>query len=1229
MEKDKKYKYLIQRNFEELYNIYYNNKRKIIQKKGNDETRRMMKMIREIIDRKEFNEDELERIKNNNKDYLSYPDIHHPDFVYELSRKAEFFHCKSLLNRIDLDQKCYSKDFELGNHQQFLKAFMNRMTPYNGLLIFHGVGVGKTCSAVTISNSFRDIYKKDDKKIVCLVSKNIQPNWRKTIYDPSKGEDQCTGDTFKHIIGDLDGVVGKGLERKVKRTIKQYYEFYGYQQFANKIKNLVKNKMGNRKDIPIKEVEKSVIKSYFSNRLLIIDEAHNLRDDNLKVNQKNKDGPSKDTIKYLDKVVKYSDNMRLILMSATPMFNKPSEIIWLLNMLLKNDKRVPISIKPKQIFQSDGNLTDYARGIIKQKSKGYISYLRGENPITFPIRIYPDDYNDKLCISDKYPIYDIWNKKYNFNETYQFKFLKMYYNQIRDYQLLIYKEYIKSLSIGQKLQIESTGPGKQISNIVYPSIEILNDEYDEEDDINFSKMYGIEGFNNLIKSKIKNNRRIYEYRKDVPPFFSLEMIHMVSSKIHTILSGLKTRKAKGIIFIYSEFITSGVIPLGLALEHMGFEKYSGNHLKYPEWKKGSKNTKDEPIDYLWNPISKKKREFKRAKYIILSGDTDISPDNENDIKALVSDNNKNGENIKIVIGSVVASEGLDLKNIREIHILDPWYHLYRIEQIIGRGIRFCSHINLPNEERNVTIFLHAACERRNKESIDTYLYRMAEEKANLIGGVEMILKENSIDCYLNKHINMIKPQDILPVKLRTSRRRLLKSFEVHDKKYTKICSFSKTCDYSCGINSIQTKDINYDTFTFNNSKDLLLSIQKIIRELYEINNYYNLNEFEEIITKLIDTNKIIIYYALFNLIDNKITIWNKFKISGYIINKNNYYLFQPHNNNDRNVPLYYRNNKVKDNLTTHIPLKGVINKEKKKKKETEKEQEKQRTIQTSFNDIYNKINKKNKSKLELGKNKYDFHPFISSLNKDIYLDYYIDQLKYQEKIILLKEIVKEYIKTGEIKDKLNQTIFRLFSNNLIKKENEDYHIIESDKYDVVGFFICNTDTFYERKRKNKKELDNIEDNFNYYIFNEQWNEINDLDDGLLIKNNILRNIRKKEISIFNVTKVWGFSFKLENQKHVIKIVNKKFGMNNLPGKIVENIAQRNSIKKIISDEFKDEYKKYNQIISNLTSEDKKYSKLLESKEFLALFIEMILRNKKKKDRYSFIPYDLILFKYLT
>jgi len=1226
MNKDLKYKYLLERDNEELYKIYYNNKRKLIGDKLNENAKKTMATIKEIIDTRILSEKEMKKIKKNNEHYLSYPDFNHPNFGYELSRKAEFFHCKSLLNRIELDQKCISQDFELGNHQQFLKGFMNKSTPYNGLLIFHGVGVGKTCSAVSISNSFRDIYKKDDKKIICLVSKNIQSNWRNTIYDPSKGDDQCTGDSFKHLVGDLNGVVGKGLERKVKKSIKKYYEFYGYQQFANKIKSMIKNRIGNRKNVSLKEVEKSVIKNYFSNRLLIIDEVHNLRDDNVKENTKNKDGPSKDTIKFLDKVVRYSENMRLVLMSATPMFNKPSEIIWLLNLLLKNDKRTPININPKKMFDLDGNLTPYASEIIKTKCKGYISYLRGENPITFPIRVTPDDYNDKQCIISNYPTKNIWGKDYNFNKTYQFKFLKMYYNQMEGYQEIIYQEFIKSIQDKEKLQITDQTNGKQISNIVYPSIDMLNDDYDE-DDINFKKMYGLKGLENLLDSKIKSGRKIYNYKKNVPPIFSLDHLQSISCKMFSILTGLKKKKAKGIIFIYSEFIQSGIVPLALALEHLGFEKFSGNHLKYPEWKKNTEDTKDEPIDYQWNTITKSKGDFKRAKYIVLSGDKDLSPNNDEEIKALKSDNNKNGENIKIVIGSVVASEGLDLKNIREIHILDPWYHLYRIEQIIGRGIRFCSHIGLPKEERNVTIFLHTACENKVNDSIDSYIYRIAEEKANLIGSIETLLKENSIDCFLNKQINIIKPKDILPVNLKTSRRRNLKSFEVHDKKYSKICSFSKTCDYSCDINNISRKKINYDTFTFEKSKSLLKTIQKIIIELYEINNYYQLNEIEQIILQLIDTNKVIIYFSIYDMIDTKKTIWNKYKTSGYLVNKNNLYLFQPHNNEDLSLPLYYRNNRVKDKSVTHIQLSGIANK--KKEEKNKKEEKKKKEVVYTFKNVYNKVTKKEIKNLKVGKNTYDFGSFITDIDKSVYFEFYIDQLSYQEKTVLLKQILEEYILTGKIVDDKNKAILSVLNNHLIYKNKEQYYIFEND-YDIVGFFVCNTDKFNQKKKKKMKELDKIEDDYDYYIYDTQWNEINDMDNGLLIKSNITRNFKKKNSSDFDTIKVWGFSFKLENQKHVFKIVNKKGGANNLPGKVIENIAQRNTIKKIISNEFPENYQKYETVLSSISESDKKYTKLLESKEFLSLFIEMILRNKNKTSRgnLSFIPYDLILFKYL-
>ena len=53
-------------------------------------------------------------------------------------------------------------------------------------------------------------------------------------------------------------------------------------------------------------------------------------------------------------------------------------------------------------------------------------------------------------------------------------------------------------------------------------------------------------------------------------------------------------------------------------------------------------------------------------------------------------------------------EGVSLSNIRQIHIMEPWYNISRNEQIIGRGIRQCSHINLPFNLRNLTIFNYVA-----------------------------------------------------------------------------------------------------------------------------------------------------------------------------------------------------------------------------------------------------------------------------------------------------------------------------------------------------------------------------------------------------------------------------------------------------------------------------------------------------------------------------------------
>ena len=77
--------------------------------------------------------------------------------------------------------------------------------------------------------------------------------------------------------------------------------------------------------------------------------------------------------------------MKLILLSATPMFDNAREIIWLINLLLLNDKKVPL--ETNEIFNSDGSLKNETKFI--KYIQGYISYIRGGDPFRFPRRIYP------------------------------------------------------------------------------------------------------------------------------------------------------------------------------------------------------------------------------------------------------------------------------------------------------------------------------------------------------------------------------------------------------------------------------------------------------------------------------------------------------------------------------------------------------------------------------------------------------------------------------------------------------------------------------------------------------------------------------------------------------------------------------------------------------------------------------------------------------------------------
>lgn len=199
--------------------------------------------------------------------------------------------------------------------------------------------------------------------------------------------------------------------------------------------------------------------------------------------------------------------------------------------------------------------------------------------------------------------------------------------------------------------------------------------------------------------------------------------------------------------IYSQYIDSGCVPLALALEEIGITRYGEkpNLFKTPPTK---------PVDSI--TMKSGSSINYPAKYIMITGDKLLSGprtsvSNKIELDACTNLDNINGEKVKVVIISKAGSEGLDFANIRQIHILEPWYNLNRTDQIIGRAVRNKSHCRLPYKERNVEIYLYGTELKIRKMKQLICIYIDSQKKGIQIGKVSRLLKENAIDCLLNKN----------------------------------------------------------------------------------------------------------------------------------------------------------------------------------------------------------------------------------------------------------------------------------------------------------------------------------------------------------------------------------------------------------------------------------------------------------------------------------------------
>ena len=240
--------------------------------------------------------------ENDDYDFL-YPELNDPNFNIKIAKRKEFNDTKYDGTIHDIKKQanilCNAK-FELMPHQLFVKNFMSFQTPYNSLLLFNALGSGKTCSAIGIAEEMRSYMKQIGikQRIIVVASPNVQSNFRLQLFDERKLElirnsnvdtglwniESCVGNA---LINEVNPTQLKGLPRDkvishIKRIINNYYLFMGYGQLANYISNSIKDEKGELTGEALRKMEIRKIKKIFNNRLIIIDEVHNIRlaDDN-------------------------------------------------------------------------------------------------------------------------------------------------------------------------------------------------------------------------------------------------------------------------------------------------------------------------------------------------------------------------------------------------------------------------------------------------------------------------------------------------------------------------------------------------------------------------------------------------------------------------------------------------------------------------------------------------------------------------------------------------------------------------------------------------------------------------------------------------------------------------------------------------------------------------------------------------------------------------------------
>ena len=718
-------------------------------------------------------------------------------------------------------------------YQRFIKDYIQPASPYRGILLMHGLGLGKTCSSVVASENMIG-----EMGVVVMLPASLEKNYIKDVKTRCGNVYFSTNQRFvfrplKDIKNEIDAISSATfVPAKIIRKNKgiwlptpgqtNFEEMTSDQKEAINLQlnSIVQTKYNfiHYNGLSSKKIDEFEKNNPFANKLVIIDEVHNFISRTVGAGIIGK---------RMYNLLMDAPNCRIIALSGTPIINHPHELAFLTNMLAGRKMTHTLYLRDvkdaESVLESSPYVDRYE--LDASKKEAHVQFLpngfRYSNKPSLLVTKASTNTSDEKILDDlvsrlrcSKPPKTTSQFQLPFDQTeFADTFIDMEATKVKNPRMLVrrlmghisyfgtyygdmypqvlpikaieldmsdemFKMYeenrlveIKQESSSRRNKARAGGMNafdkvsqvyraysRLACNFVFPAkikrpfpgkMNAMNNEISTEDS---DGSLDLDKKNEYTKKILQALSKLKE-SKDV---LSLEHLAKYSPKFEKIIRS--ANQCSGKVLVYSQFrLVEGLGVLAIALEANGWCELRLTHNTNGEWEVSC----DDPNKPRFFQFRGNTEETQVMMDIFNNEYSKVPQSVLDQLQALDKDN-LHGHVLKLAMITQSGAEGISLKHVREVHIVEPYWNEIRISQVIGRAVRAGSHIELPKSERTVQVYRYVirisakhvkdSKTIKNKDngiSTDQHIFQIAERKAKIIKSFEDVVKSAAVDCLIH------------------------------------------------------------------------------------------------------------------------------------------------------------------------------------------------------------------------------------------------------------------------------------------------------------------------------------------------------------------------------------------------------------------------------------------------------------------------------------------------